>query len=310
MILLGKAGVERRESPLLRSLHGRYAATLGRVVHRPMAAYLALAATLVAGVAVLPFVGTSLVPPFRESQLLVSWNGAPGTSGPEMVRITTLASQELRSLSGVTNVGAHIGRAILSDEIVDVDSGELWVTLDPDADYEAAVDAVREVVGGFPGISADVQTYLDGRTDQSVTEDPDGDVVVRVFGTEMDVLAAKAAEIKQLLGGIDGVVNADVREPVRQPSIQVKVDLARAETHGIKPGDVRRAAGTYLNGLEVGSLYAQQKVFEVVVRGVPQVRSGLTSVEDLLVDTPGVAMSDSVTWRVCRSDRSRRSSNG
>src|SRR6185503_4741311 len=101
------------------------------------------------------------------------------------------------------------------------------------------------------------------------------------------VLAAKAAEIRRMLAGVDGIVDQAVRLPIEEPSIQVKVDLPEAERHGIKPGDVRRAAGTYMNGLEVGSLYEEAKVFEVVVRGAARTRSGLTSVEDLLIDTPG-----------------------
>jgi Cu/Ag efflux pump CusA len=203
-----------------------------------------------------------------------------------MERITTRASRELRSIPGVTNVGAHIGRALLSDEVVDVNSGELWVSVDPEADYDSTVAAVREVVEGYPGVSGNVQTYLSGRLKEPATQEPDQDVVVRVFGPNMDVLAAKAAEVKQLLAGIDGVVDERVELPVEEPSIQVRVDLADAARHGIKPGDVRRSAGTYINGLEVGSLYEQQKVFEVVVRGAPRVRDSVTSIENLVLDTP------------------------
>ena len=47
----------------------------------------------------------------------------------------------------------------------------------------------------------------------------------------------------------------------------------RPRTHGIKPGDVRRAAATLLSGLNVGSLFEDQKVFDVVVWGVPELRN-------------------------------------
>jgi CzcA family heavy metal efflux pump len=286
LVLLGKASVGRRETSLLRSVQARYAALLARVVHRPRAAYLAFGATLLVVLAVLPFLGASLAPPFRESQLLVRWDGAPGTSEPEMQRITTRASRELRSIPGVSNVGAHIGRALLSDEVVNVNSGELWVSVDPEADYDATVASVREVVEGYPGVSGSVQTYLTRRVEEPATPQPDQDVVVRVFGPDIDVLGAKAAEVERILAAIDGVVDESVQLPVQEPSVQVQVDLAEAALHGIKPGDVRRSAGTYINGLEVGSIYEQQKVFEVVVRGAPQVRDSVTSVENLLLDTP------------------------
>jgi Cu/Ag efflux pump CusA len=59
-----------------------------------------------------------------------------------------------------------------------------------------------------------------------------------------------------------------------------------AERYGIKPGDVRRAAATLLSGIVAGSLFEEQKVFDVVVWGTPRTRSSLTSIRNLLIDTP------------------------
>jgi Cu/Ag efflux pump CusA len=65
------------------------------------------------------------------------------------------------------------------------------------------------------------------------------------------------------------------------------VDLAAAQRYGLKPGDVRRAATTLVNSIEVGNLFEEQKVFDVVVVGTPEVRSDLTSIQNLLIDIPG-----------------------
>jgi Cu/Ag efflux pump CusA len=50
---------------------------------------------------------------------------------------------------------------------------------------------------------------------------------------------------------------------------------------------VRRAAATMLSGIQVGNLFEEQKVFDVVVWGAPSVRSSLTSIRELMVDVPG-----------------------
>ncbi|HKS01902.1 MAG TPA: efflux RND transporter permease subunit, partial [Arthrobacter sp.] len=83
-----------------------------------------------------------------------------------------------------------------------------------------------------------------------------------------------------------GIVNPRVEAPVEQPTVQVKVDLAAAQKAGVIPGDVRRAAAALLQGIEVGNVYEQQKVFSVVVKGQPSTRNSLTSVRELLIDTP------------------------
>jgi Cu/Ag efflux pump CusA len=76
-----------------------------------------------AGLAVLPAVGgRQMLPPLRDRELLVQWEAAPGMSQPEMDRITALATRELRAIPGVRDVGAHVGRAITSDQVVNVNS--------------------------------------------------------------------------------------------------------------------------------------------------------------------------------------------
>jgi len=62
------------------------------------------------------------------------------------------------------------------------------------------------------------------------------------------------------------------------------VDLAAAGRVGLRPGDVRRAVATVFAGLEVGHLYEQQKVFEVVVWGAPDVRKSLTDLSELVIN--------------------------
>ena len=59
--------------------------------------------------------------------------------------------------------------------------------------------------------------------------------------------------------------------------MQIEVDLAAAERYGFKPGDVRREATTLISGLPVGSLYEQQKIFDVVVWGAAGHRQSVAS---------------------------------
>jgi Cu/Ag efflux pump CusA len=92
--------------------------------------------------------------------------------------------------------------------------------------------------------------------------------------------------VQQILERTAGVVNAHVDAPVEQPIAEVKVDLAAAQKVGIAPGDVRRAAAALVQGIEVGNLYEQQKVFSVIVKGAASTRNSLDSVRDLIIDTP------------------------
>ena len=118
-----------------------------------------------------PSCGPSLSPSFKEPQLLIHMEGAPGTSLPEMARITNQAGRELGSIPGVDNVGAHVGRAVTSDQAVNVNSAELWVSIDPGADYDATVASVRETVEGYPGARFRRTDLLEGAGRRGVVGD-------------------------------------------------------------------------------------------------------------------------------------------
>ena len=284
-LLLSRAPIARQDSVLVGRLKRPYEAVLARVVHKPRVAYVAIGALVALAAATAPFVDQKLLPTLKENDLLVSWNGPPGTSLREMDRITGLASRELRTIPGVRNVGAHVGRAITGDQIVGVNSGEIWVNVDSGADYDSTLAEVKRVVAAYPGLSHSVQTYSQDRVNQSIAQS-DGNVDVRVYGEDLQVLDRQAARVRSVMSQVDGIDGARALLPPQEPAVRVRVDLSKADTYGIKPGDVRRAATTLLSGLVVGNLFDKQKVFDVVVWGTPQVRNNLTSVRRLLIDTP------------------------
>jgi Cu/Ag efflux pump CusA len=283
--LLGNAPVQGSGATWLGRLRRGYDRIAPRLVTRTGAAFVLAAAIGVAGLGALPLLDASLRPSLRERDVLVHVEAAPGTSLPKMTEITKKAVQDLGSLPGVVNVGGQVGRAVMSDQIVNVNSGEIWVKVDPAADYDRAVASIEDTVRGYPDVSSDVLTYSEERV-TDILGRSSRDIVVRVYGENEQVLDAKADEIRGLVAGVDGVARANVERPLKEPTVHVKVDLARAQAAGVKPGDVRRAAATLLGGMTVGNLFEQQKVFDVVVWGAPEIRQSERDIEQLLVDTP------------------------
>ncbi|MFD1213147.1 efflux RND transporter permease subunit, partial [Arthrobacter sp. GCM10027362] len=247
----------------------------------------AAGAIALAALAALPLLagGRPVVASVPDRTILVQWDAAPGTAGSEMHRIMAKASAELKTVEGVQAVGGHVGRAITSDTAADVNSGELWVTMRDGAGFDDVRTAVQEIVDGYPGLTNKVVTYPEQQI-AAVREAGERGFAVRVYGVDLEIMRQKAEEIRQVLASTEGVANARVDVTVDQPVAEIEVDLAAAERHGIKPGDVRRAAATVLQGIEVGYLFEQQKVFQVVVKGSEQTRSSLTSVKELVINTP------------------------
>jgi Cu/Ag efflux pump CusA len=209
----------------------------------------------------------------------------PGTSEQDVVRITTQEQRDLRSIPGVRNFGSHIGRAVQGEEIAGINFVETWIHVDPAADYDATMATINKMVQGYPGLTRDVNTYLNERINEVLVGQP-GDVVIRIFGQDLGVLRSKAEEVRQALSRIPGTDDLHTALQVDVPYVHVEVNLAKVLRYGLKPGDVRREVGIFMAGNEVTDIHRDGKVYDIMVWGTPQTRQSLTSIRELPLDTP------------------------
>jgi len=285
LIMLGRSHVERRDSPLTRALQRWYTSLLSRIVDRPRGAYGTFAALTMIALLIVPHLGESLFPSFREPDFLIHFITAPGTSSAEQERMILRLSHDLRAIPGVRTFGSHIGQAFLGEEVAGVNFGENWISVDPNADRDKTVEAISQVADSYPGVYRDVLTYLNERIEEVLTgaKEP---IVVRIYGQDLHVLRSKAAEIQDRLAKVPGIKDDHVDLQVDTPQVQVEVDLAKAAAYGLKPGDVRRAASTLVAGEEVGDIFRDGKAYDVMVWSTPATRDNVASISELPIDTP------------------------
>lgn len=283
-LLLANAPVERKKLPVMSLLQRGYQAILKRIIRTPGPAYVIVGVIALSGIAVVPKLGQELLPSFKERDFLMHWLTKPGTSWPEMNRITIQGSKELRQIEGVRNFGAHIGQALIMDEVVGMYFGENWVSVDPSVPYDETVDKIQAVVDGYPGLFRDVLTYLKERIREVLTGSSNA-IVVRIFGEDLNVLHEKASELRDVMEKIEGVIDLHVELHEDIPQILVKVDLDSAQQYGLKPGDVRRAAAGMIAGIEIGDIHTVNRTYDVQVWSTPETRHSLTSLRNLPINT-------------------------
>src|SRR5204863_3197039 len=188
LMLTGARG-RRHEAPLARVLRSMYASVLPPLLSRPYTALALILATFVLSGAAFTRFGQEFLPAFQETDFLMHFIEKPGTSLEAMHRVTARASKDLRALRDehgnpiVRNFGSHIGRAEVADEPVGPNFTELWISIDPESDYQAAVKKVEQVVYAYPGLYRDLLTYLRERIKEVLTG-ASATVVVRLYGPE------------------------------------------------------------------------------------------------------------------------------
>jgi Cu/Ag efflux pump CusA len=285
LVLLANAPIENRQSPIVPWLHNIYDRVLGRTLRAPGLAYGTVSTIVVAGLVVTPFLGQELLPSFKERDFLMHWILKPGSSHPEMWRITAESCRELLTIPGVRNCGSHIGQAVMADEPYGVYFTENWISVDPSVDYDKTLNSVQELVDGYPGLVRDVQTYLKERIREVLTGSSDS-VVIRIYGQDLETLREQSDKVLAAMEPIPGIVDLKKELHMETPQVEVEVDLAKAQQYGLKPGDVRRAAAFLLQGEEVGDIFIGGKTYDVNVWSTPETRHSLSDIENLLIDTP------------------------
>jgi len=284
LLLLAKTG-ERHDALLVRFLKRIYEAALSRVIRRPWPAIALLAVLAVTGLAVGGGLGHNLYPEFKEQDFFADWATPPGTSASDEKRITTRFSKDIEKIPGVRSFGSHNGQAFLAEEVVGQNFGEGWFSIDRNADYEKTVNSLRDTVDSYPGIYRELLTYLRERIDEVLAASTEP-IVIRLFGEDVDVLRGQANRVEEALADVKGLEDLNTELYADVPQVDVEENLAAGQRYGLKPGDVRRAAGTLLASEEVGDIFRGARAYNVHVWSTPQTRRSLTDIRNLPIDTP------------------------
>ncbi len=284
MFLTGRSH-SAEDAPLTKILKRLYRLILPPFLQRPYLALLTLIIAFVLTALAATRLGQEFLPNFQETDFLMHFVEKPGTSIEAMQRVTIEASKALRAVPGVRNFGSHIGRAEVADEPVGPNFTELWISIDPNADYASTIKKVEAIVYGFPGLYRDLLTFLRERIKEVLTGSS-ATIVVRLYGPDQAMLREKAKFVEAAMKETSGVINLKIEPQVVIPQIEVRLRPEAAERFGLTAGHVRRASTTLLKGAKVGEVYEGQKKFAVVVWGVPSVRNDLSAVRALPIDTP------------------------
>ena len=116
-----------------------------------------LALVGIAAVAVVPMLGTSVLPTFADRNVLVRLEGQSRRLEPvDDCEDDRGRRPALRTLPGVATVGGQVGRAVTGDRVVNVSSSDIWVTVESDADYDETLAGINGVVNEVADVTAEV----------------------------------------------------------------------------------------------------------------------------------------------------------
>jgi CzcA family heavy metal efflux pump len=223
-------------------------------------------ALFIMAVSLFPLMGREFLPHFQEGTVTVNVLAEPGVSLAESNRIGSAAERLLLEVPGVVSTARRTGRAELDEHAEGVHSSEIEVALAPsERSRDEVLAAIREKLRSLPGVELNLGAPISHRLDHLLSG-VQAQVAIKLFGSEQEVLAAKAAEIRQVIETVPGVVDASVEKQTLIPQVQIAVDRSAAARYGLSVAEVNRTLETALNGRVVSEVLDGQQRFDILVR--------------------------------------------
>lgn len=275
------------DPPVTRWLRRHYEHLLGGIIAHPRLTLSTAVLITILGCSGLPFFGAGFLPELKEGHFTLHMAAVPGTSVAESQRIGILVTEALLKLPFVRVVSQRIGRAEQADDTWGTNYSEFEVDLRhglSGADSEEAQVEMRKVLAGFAGVNFALKPFLTERVEESVSGYT-AEVIVNIYGNDLNVLDETAQQVAQELNGIDGATEVQLQSPPGLPQLTIRPRKADLERWGLDTVEVLNAIRTAYQGDIVGQTYEGNRVFNVITILDHTARENLTNVANLPLRT-------------------------
>lgn len=288
------AALHEDENPFVRWLQRAYRPTLGFTTTWPKVTALIALSFVIACAALFPLLGAEFLPKLDEGALAINAIRLPSVSLTEAVQMTTELERVVRSFPEVTNVVSRIGRPEIATDPMGPNMGDTYVLLKPKEEWTTAhtreelVEAIeRRVKNEVPGMGYSFSQPIEFRMQELIEGvGARSDVVVKIFGEDLDTLKATAEQVARAIAPVRGANDVKVQQVTGLPVLQITIDREAIARYGINASDVQALIRTAIAGTQASTVLEGFRRFDLVVRLTPESRQRPQDFANLLVSAP------------------------
>ena len=278
------------DNPVMRLLRGIYAPTLRFALrHR----------VLTLGSAILLFgfalflagsIGSEFMPPLDEETAMWMPVTDPSISLTQASELMRIQDQIIAQDPAVATVVGKIGRAETSTDPAPINMSETIVTFKPKDQWPAGLtkDDILQRLDAklrMPGVTNIWTQPIRNRIDMLSTGIRT-QVGVKVFGSDLQTIEKKAAEIERVLHEVPGAVDLYAERITGAPYLEIHINRTAAARYGINIGDVQDVIESAIGGKNITFTIEGRQRFPVRVRYARDFREDLEAIKDVLVAAP------------------------
>ncbi|MET1054516.1 MAG: CusA/CzcA family heavy metal efflux RND transporter [Pedobacter sp.] len=276
---------------LMAWIERRYQPALNKVLNFPRSILAVTLSLFAIAVLLMGTLGGEFIPQLEEGDFAVETRLLTGSNLNNTIETTQKASKILLAkFPEVQKIVTKIGSAEVPTDPMPFEAGDMMVILKPKKEWVSAKSfpelsaKMTKELEAVPGITVGFQFPVQMRFNELMTGARQ-DVVCKIFGEDLDSLAAYAQKLGSIIGKVKGAVNIYEEQVTGMPQVVIKYNRDGMAKYGLNVGDINRVVNTAFAGQVAGQVYEGEKRFDMVVRLDEQARRNISDVEGLMVLT-------------------------
>ena len=283
--------MQETETKVLRFLHRRYVQVSGFALANRTLALGGAGVLFAFALLAVTVMGMEFLPHLEEGNFWIR------ATMPATISLETANGyvNQMRKLIGsypeVITAVSQNGRPDDGTDATGFFNAEFFVPLKPSSEWPGGVtkDKLTEELNSalsskFPGVEFNFSQNIEDNVEEAASG-VKGENSVKLFGNNLQTLEDNAAKIKTMMAKVPGIADLAVLSSLGQPTIEIRVDRARAARFGLATGDINAVIQAAIGGEATGNLYEpnSDRKYPVIVRLAPQYRDSLDAIRHIQV---------------------------
>jgi cobalt-zinc-cadmium resistance protein CzcA len=249
----------------------------------------AIVLVLISGV-IFPFLGGEFIPRLDEGDILIEAILLPSVSLSQAMKTTTQIEKVGRTFPEVRQVVSKCGAPAVANDAMSLNQCDVFVLLHPPAEWKTGRSKEELVEAMSKKLKAEVPDAgsfgfmqpIEMRVNELIAGTR-GDVAVKLFGDDLDILAKKGEEIARVLASVPGAVETRAETTTGLPQLQVKANRAAIARYGLNVEDVNDLVESIFAGKKAGEVFEGEQRFDLVLRLNENASQTVESVRSLML---------------------------
>jgi cobalt-zinc-cadmium resistance protein CzcA len=279
-----------KHSPWMEKLQDFYRKLLQRAGRRRAVVVVVSLLLLAATLAAAPRLGSEFLPRLDEGNIWLVITLPPSANLERTKAVEREVRAILRGYPEVTEVVTQVGRPDDGTDPKGPNNLEIKADLKPRDQWsfsskEALIADMTRKIAVMPGVQTNFSQVIEDNLNEAISG-ARGEIVVKVFGPDLDILEEKSEQISAVLKSVRGAADVGAFKIGGQTELTITLDRDKMARYGLRIADVNATIQTAMAGTPVNVFYEGDRRFDVTIRLDREFRDAIDDVPDLPVALP------------------------